>query len=228
MADSELASITEDTTPDLTDMLYLVDSGGTTDKRTSVKDLAAATSVKVRPAQSATERSWGNPGVTFLASGSNVSRSQNFTYYEPFVVDTPLELNEVALEVTTAGAASSVISLALLNADLDWQPSSLLVALGTVSAVGNGVKSITGLTQAVPAGRYLWGYRTNSSSVVSQRQFLGMLPGLGIRSTFGATPNLTNMFVAETYSATWTSPTDWDSVTYASGYFHYAILGRWT
>ena len=39
MADSELVNVAEDTTPDLTDWLYLVDATGTVDKRVSVANL---------------------------------------------------------------------------------------------------------------------------------------------------------------------------------------------
>jgi hypothetical protein len=177
--------------------------------------------------QSASERLWTIPGVTLLASGSAFSRSKDFTYYEPFFLDKSTTLNEVGMEVTTAGAASSVITTAILNADADWQPTTLVLDLGTVSAVGTGMKSYTGLSTVMPAGRYLFGMRHNSTSVVSFRQLLGMMPGLGIRSTFSATPNPTNMFKSETYSTSWTSPTDWDSNTFASGYFHHAIAGRW-
>jgi hypothetical protein len=68
----------------------------------------------------------------------------------------PVTLDRIAVRVTTAGSAGSVIRLGIYSADAAMFPSTLVLDAGTVDSSSTGTKEIT-ISQALPFGVYWLG-----------------------------------------------------------------------
>lgn len=58
----------------------------------------------------------------------------NRLYYEPFSVRVTTVVDKLAVGVKVAGAGGTHIRLGIYNADTDWQPTTLVIDAGTVTA----------------------------------------------------------------------------------------------
>lgn len=82
---------------------------------------------------------------------TNLTTVQNRGYFTPMPMgNTARTINEVSIEVGTAGAAGTVFRLVLWAAS-GRQPGLSIIDFGTVAGDSTGTKAITGLTQAVSA-----------------------------------------------------------------------------
>jgi hypothetical protein len=83
----------------------------------------------------------------------------------PIFLDTDVTITELAAEVTTAGAAGSLLRLGLYS-DNAGVPGTLLVDAGTVDATTTGVKTLT-VSQAVSAG-VVWAVACSQGSPATE------------------------------------------------------------
>src|SRR5687768_6714110 len=76
----------------------------------------------------------GLPGTEFQSNGTQAVVADQVRY-NGFIVDAPITLDRLVCEVTATGTAT-LLRLAIYNADTDWQPTTLVVDGGTVTAAG--------------------------------------------------------------------------------------------
>ena len=129
--------------------------------------------------------------------------------YEPIYVTTPLTIDQIACEVTSAGAGGTTIRMGIFTADTDLQPTGLVVDGGTVAADGaTGMRSVSVSVTLTP-GRYLMALNTDSTATMRSLRGGSMLSGFG--TTLGTSPWI-NLVVTLAYAAfsgpgtAWTAP----------------------
>lgn len=93
------------------------------------------------------------PGMIATATNSTLLLAANTVNYAPFVVKTPITIDQIAIEVTGAVAAAGV-RVAIYNADTNGQPTSLVVDSGKLSGATTGVKTAS-VSVTLQSGRYL-------------------------------------------------------------------------
>lgn len=96
-------------------------------------------------------------GKYYGVSGPHIPGTQAATaglqYAIPFYVPVAMTADRLSCEVTTAGAAGSVVRLGIYNNATNDLPGTLLLDAGTVVATSTGVKEAT-ISQALAAGLY--------------------------------------------------------------------------
>jgi hypothetical protein len=121
------------------------------------------------------------PGVDFISVGTK-SLASGRLYYIPMLTTTAITLDRLAIEVTSAGAASTVARLGIYNATTSWQADTLVLDAGTVAVDSTGVKTVT-INQALAAGRYFLALLGDGSPTVRMvrggQEFMGLAPALG-------------------------------------------------
>lgn len=162
------------------------------------------------------------PGVEFTGSVSTAAMVADTLRYAPMFVVTPITLDRIGLEVTTAGAAGKVLRLGIYNADLNWQPTSLVLDAGTVAADSTGQKLIT-INQALPAGRYLLVLNTDGTPTV--RYVTGGQRYMGINALGGA-PFHFKMVVSSAYGAFAGTGVAWDTTQSVASAFGHIVVVR--
>jgi len=142
------------------------------------------------------ETYYTTPGMGSTVA-SSTSLGINTDFYFPTYVATPIVVDQLAFEVSTAVAGNTRIGL--YAADRDYQPvGGPLADSGDISTAGLGVKTYTPASPiALPAGRYLT--VLNSTVAPGVRIITG--PTFGISSTIGASPAFESGSVARTYAA---------------------------
>lgn len=128
------------------------------------------------------------PGVT-IVSATTQTFGANLDQFYPWYVPTDITIDQMVIEVTASGAGTA--RLGIYNADVNWQPTSLVLDAGTVSVASTGVKTIS-VSQALPAGRYLAVSNTNVAHTL--RAYRGGCNYLGIAPAMGASPFFTQLY----------------------------------
>lgn len=104
------------------------------------------------------------PGQFSLGSASAVGPiSAGTIWMQPTMIQGDITVTGVAVRCFTS-AASSLVRVGLFAADGEWQPSSLTNEFATFDTTSTGVKSTTGLSVSMPAGRYLIGMRSEGGN----------------------------------------------------------------
>lgn len=160
------------------------------------------------------------PGVGWVDSGS-VGGVAGADFYEPWYTPTPLVIDQLASEVTTALAATN-FRIGFYHADGDWQPiGPPLADSGNLSSASTGVKTYTpGTPIYVPRGRYL-SVRNCDSATPFFRTYRGILANQGLDSALG-TSGILNFRVTRAYAAFPTPGTAWtvEDNTSSAAWFH--------
>lgn len=85
----------------------------------------------------------------------------SYQYYEGFIVESPVQIDRLGVDVSTAVAGSQV-RLGLCKADAYWTPGALVWEAGTIATTSNGLASIdlsavlTLQQRQLAPGRYFW------------------------------------------------------------------------
>lgn len=157
------------------------------------------------------------PGLRIDSSAVAVSTpSANWLVYFPFVVTERMTIEEVAVEVTTAVAASTFY-VGVYQADTEWQPDALVHGSGSLSGATTGKKSETGLSFVLTPGRYLSCF--HPSAGVALRGFEDSVPWVQ-RGAFGGGANVVPYYWRKdrgSHSALPSTGTAWDTVSYSNG-----------
>lgn len=158
------------------------------------------------------------PGVPGVSIGTKTLGSINNDYYMPVYVASPIIVDQLADEVTSAVVGNHRIGL--YRADKNWQPiGAPLADSGDISSNAVQVNTYTpGSAIYLARGRYLT--VINCSSNAPSLRSLGGSPiqGSSLLSTLGTTAVAAGFFVSRTYAAfpnpgtAWTTIWD-DSVT---------------
>lgn len=138
------------------------------------------------------------PGIEGSAVATN-TMAANEIRYSPWYVATPITIDSLWVDVSTAGAAGKLIRIGLYNADGGWNPTTL-VTDGAVAADGaTGPRTLSTGALALPAGRYLTAVNTDGTPAL--RGMRGSSKYLGYAVALGASPFITNWVVARAYGA---------------------------
>jgi hypothetical protein len=128
------------------------------------------------------------PGVNLTSIGTVSIGTRR--YYSPMRLDMPTGIQEIMLEVTSAGTETE-IKVRLFKADRHWQPDNFweydyFWDLGTFNVVGNGVKKLP-VGGYYNAGNYIIAYQANNRGSCTVREWRGSMPGWGVIGTGGST-----------------------------------------
>jgi len=162
------------------------------------------------------------PGVEISGVGTS-GLTANRLYYYPIYVATPITLDRIAIEVTTAGAAATKARLGIYNANVNWQPTTLVLDAGTVAVDTTGLKAIT-ISQTLPAGRYLLCLVSNGAPAV--RDLKGGNRYIGYRDTITSTPFIASMYVSFTFGPLPATGILWDTIAIGSTPFMNMVFVR--
>lgn len=138
------------------------------------------------------------PGIEGSSLVTN-TLSSNVCLYSPWYLAAPLAIDQLVIEVTTAGAAGKLIRVGLYNAGTDWQPTSRL-ADGAVAADGAlGTRTLS-VSLTLPAGRYLTAVNTDGVPAIRGVRG-GAQRYLGYATTIGSSGFIAVWSVAQAYGA---------------------------
>jgi hypothetical protein len=90
--------------------------------------------------------------AVYLLQGSRPN-----SHYSPFVVRSPITIEELSYQVTATPASTSQLSVNLYDADQDWQPifATKRVMSTAISQTAINVTTVTGLSETLQPGRYV-------------------------------------------------------------------------
>lgn len=123
------------------------------------------------------------PGVIGV-NQSTLALTANQDRYFLIKVETTLTLDQLVIEVTSAGTGGTSARLGIYNCDRDRQPTSLVLDAGTVAVDSTGVKSIS-ISQQLTPGLYL--FVMNSDGAPTLRSVRGTIPTIDLVDVLGAT-----------------------------------------
>lgn len=116
------------------------------------------------------------PGLLPSGSGTTWIPGAHITHHTPWYIMEECTLSEVIVSVNTGGAGG--VRVAIYNADANWQPSTLVLDLGTISCATAGLKSYTGLSTVLLPGRYMALLNVTTATTPSFKGMQGyMFPG---------------------------------------------------
>lgn len=163
------------------------------------------------------------PGVQ-LRGIATKGLAANRILYMPIIVTTPITLDQLAVEITTAAASGKVARLAIYNADVDWQPTSKVLDAGTI-AVDPGAPGIVTASIAVTlaAGRYLLAIISDGTPTL--RSFQAGAP-LGLLAALGTSAIPFQAFIAGSGTTLPDPGTAWTTLSGAGASFDYVVVCR--
>lgn len=166
------------------------------------------------------------PGLVASTITVPASLVADTDYYSPMYVETPILVDQIACEVTTAAAAGKVLRIGLYRADSDLQPTAgPLIDSGSIVCDFTGVMTYAPASPVfLPRGRYLSVYNSNGAPVL--RQFRGFLPGSMLVTGLGGNAFVALMSVGRTYAAFPTPGTAWTTTTGGSTAFGSLVVVR--
>lgn len=185
-----------------------------TDAATARGTLGAAIAIPDGRAVYGGVTQYSTPGV-FGVNVSTIGLAVDRVYYGPIKPPTQITIDQVAVEVTAAAAASSVLRIGLYNAGLDWQPTSLVQDFGTVASDSTGVKTITlGSPLTLAPGRYVTAILGNGTPTLRAVRVAG---SDGVLVAVGTGPFAGAWRGPQAYGALPGTGTAWDAVPFTSG-----------
>lgn len=166
------------------------------------------------------------PGVVFASVGTQ-STAVNTDRYSPFIVDTPISIDQLACEVTTGVATN--FRMGCYAADTDWQPvGAPLADSGDIDITSTGVKTYTpGTPLYLPRGRYLsiWNTGSNGGAMRAFQGASAARSGSVVLAAVGSSPYTTQLAVGRTYAAFATPGSAWTTTltTTTPGPYHVVL-----
>jgi len=162
------------------------------------------------------------PGISFVAT-TTPAFIQHRDIYAPFFVDTPLVIDQAAIDVTVNQTGNARLGLYL--ADADWQPvGAPLLDSGDISTATTGVKTYTpGTPLYLPRGRYLSVVNTDAATPATVNGWRGAIVTTVSTTAFGNC--VFRLSVGRTYAAFPSPGTAWDTIAVAAtvGIAHYVL-----
>lgn len=195
-----LASLTFDLGTDVnefsTDGLLAGDSDDAVPTEKATKTYIDARALYKAPVSG---RYYANHSTAMFPGTASVFGATGWVFFSAHNLSFPTTIGKVSFEVTTAVAASN--GRVGIYSDVNGVPTTLLRDCGTISTATTGVKEITGLAQAVAAGRFWIG--TQFESAISVRSW-GTAVGHEINAEIGMAafnnPVTVNLDLTTTYA----------------------------
>jgi hypothetical protein len=82
----------------------------------------------------------------------------------PFKLAAAMTVTDVCTYVDYAPSSDLTFNIGLFGADSAGRPGALVATAGAVGPTGNGWKTLSGLSLAVPAGTYWWGIHAKAGT----------------------------------------------------------------
>lgn len=161
------------------------DSAQSTGIKWAAASGGAAADVIATPTYSGPTLLWQAPGWDASGGSATFGFTADRDYYFPIALTCDATVTALAIDVSTAAGAGATARIGIYPADASWQPGSLSVDAGTVAIDSTGIKSVTGMSTALTAGRYLLAINHSSSSAVL-RCISGSPPGAFTVSGLGS------------------------------------------
>lgn len=166
---------------------------------------------------------WFNPPGCAGGTLSTALLSANSVFYIPWFTPVDIVITAVAVRCTTL-AASSLIRAGIASVDSSMQPLALVNEFSTFDTTSTGVKSYTGLSVAIPAGRYVTAVKAEGGNPTMAYSPIVAGPSAGFYATFSSGGGTAASFQKTTSAGAYTNPPPaWDSV---SGSFSFLFM-RW-
>lgn len=159
-----------------------------------------------------TER--GVPGCIATSQGSS-GFWHGSTYYLPFEVDADITITDMAIEVLTASAGQSFYA-AIYTAESPWQNDALVATFAALSCASTGVKSNTGLTDGLSAGRYILTWN-GGSGLAYRTSYMSPKSGTWVMSGLGSNVFVNNLSVGSVVHTAGVWPASGTNWTAAGG-----------
>lgn len=105
-----------------------------------------------------------HPGFIFGASVSNYNVATDNVRFYPFYTERAIVLDEVAVQVTTSAAGANA-RLGIYDVGEDLVPTDLITDFGEIDCSSTGIKTITGLAEALEPGDYALALLSESGTV---------------------------------------------------------------
>lgn len=121
-----------------------------------------------------------------LGGRSTISHNLNRMTYMPIWLPASSSVDRLGVEVTTVGAAGSVIRVGMYDDDGGGRPGALLVDAGTVDATTTGAKELT-VTQDLASGGVYWLAAVAQVATATLRSATGPLLPVGTDTLAAAT-----------------------------------------
>lgn len=136
------------------------------------------------------------------SSLSTITIGRNNIQYMPLVVGKTCTLASVGINITGAGTAGALMTIAIYNSSNNI-PTSRIVDCGTLLVDTLGAIKITGLSTVLVPGLYFFAINHNSVANVSMSSITvaGCEPIFGFANTLGSTPGTFYSNTSSTYSA---------------------------
>jgi len=166
---------------------------------------------------------WFNPPGCAGGTLSTALLSANSLFYIPWFTPVDIVITAVAVRCTTL-AASSLIRAGIASVDSSMQPLALVNEFSTFDTTSTGVKSYTGLSVAIPAGRYVTAVKAEGGNPTMAYSPIVAGPSAGFYATFSSGGGTAASFTSTTSAGAYTNPPPaWDFV---SGSFSFLFM-RW-
>lgn len=171
MADSKLKDLTNEASPTLDDLIYLLnDPAGTPADRkaalSAVATLFAGSSTFTATFDPHTQQTAvpdaGEYVTPSRGATTTLTRIQDFAYWMLLPITGAWSLDRIGVEVTT-GVAASTIRLGLYEVTAEGRPGALIVDAGTVDCTSNGLAEAT-ISETGEGAVFLCAVRQGSGS----------------------------------------------------------------
>ena len=141
------------------------------------------------------------PGVQGATGVGTVAMAIDTVRYYPMVVDHPIQVDQLSVEVTAAGGASTVGRLGIYHADTDFQPTTLVVDAGTVLVDSTGPKHLAvSPAEVLLPGRYVMAFNSDAAPSLRALRTVHAMWG-GISDTLGASLLVFQLQATQTFAA---------------------------
>lgn len=170
---------------------------------------------------------YGIPGQGFSTiTTGGVANGPDTDYYQPFVVQTPVVIDQLAVEVATLASGKN-IRFGLYTATTDWQPTGgPLADSGDVSVTTTGAKTYTPATPIyLPRGRYLSVHNNNDDGFLLAMRVFRSPHFASLPTALGANMHA-SFFIGRAYAAFPSPGTAWTSVTTGSAGREHVVVFR--
>lgn len=170
------------------------------------------------------------PGAVLTATGT-LAVTANTGYYSFWYTPNDITITEVGIELDTAAGGETAIRVGVFKADEDYQPNATgLIGQGVVTSPSTaGFKTITGLSWACPAGRYLTIVVSDAASTFRWHQASSMGGDVIGRDLQSSTPGIEFGTLASLGAGAFADPeSDWTAVTSGAGGVKHIAGFNWT
>lgn len=169
-----------------------------------------------------TTRALSIPGTTVYNIG-DLSPAENYIYYFPIKVDTPITIDQLVIEIITEAEEGSKARLGIYKADIDWQPTSLVVDAGEVAIDAIAVVAAT-VNVTLQEGRYLLAYTSNKEPTL--RTVWAAPTLIGFSPTLGEDTMVSFITVSQGYAALADPGIAWDTIEASADGVAYWVFVR--